>query len=250
MLSSSRWQGDIKLKFIPQLRAFPPKIHNPLLFFIYFFFSFHFSSDPFVLTNTFQHASEMWLILWWKKDPLRTTVLTFFILMTNLESVPDETFIILNIFCWGGNWPGKHWATTCIYSTLTSLFPISVKHLWVILPTFLAYDWLFEIWHLNFRYVHLYLCSQWVTLTRHFEIKMPVALFNGDWQKARFWFICLVFGVIYLNHTASCKLFKVYKNNSSNEFFTYQSCRRELVLIILVGIRGGFLGISPGALSW
>ena len=47
MLSSSRWQEDIKLKFIPQLRAFPPKIHNLLLFFIYFFFSFSFLFWPF-----------------------------------------------------------------------------------------------------------------------------------------------------------------------------------------------------------
>lgn len=54
------------------------------------------------------------------------------------------------------------------------------------------------------------------------------------------------FGVIYLNHIASCKLFKFYKNNSTDEFFTYQSRKREkLVLIILLGISGGFLGISP-----
>lgn len=144
----------------------------------------------------------MWLIVWWKKDPLRTTVLTFFILMMNLESFPDETFITLNVFCWGGNWPEKHRATTCIYSTLTSLFPVSVKHLWLILPTFLAYDWLFEIRHLNFRYVHLYLCGQWAILTRHFEIKIPVALFNGDWQKVRFfvfvWFFRLYIYIILL----------------------------------------------------
>lgn len=80
-----------------------------------------------------------------KKDPPRKAVFPFyffifFILMMNLESFPDETFITLNAFCWRGNWPEMHQATTCIYSMLTSLLSISVKHLWVILPTFLTYD--------------------------------------------------------------------------------------------------------------
>lgn len=133
----------------------------PLSYFLFLFlFHSHFSSDPFVLTNTFQHASEMWLILWWKKDPLRTTVLTF-ILMMNLESFPDETFITLNVFCWGGNWPEKHRATTCIYSTLTSLLPISVKHLWVILPTFLAYNWCLksDIW-ISDMCIYIYVANE------------------------------------------------------------------------------------------
>lgn len=161
----------------------------------------------------------MWLILWWKKDPLRTTVLTFFILMMNLESFPDETFITLNVFCWGGNWPEKHRATTCIYSTLTSLLPISVKHLWVISPAFLAYDWLFEIRHLNFRYVHLY-------FTKHFEIKMPVALFSGDWQKVRFLFTCCCFFVIFksLLYAKTLTFIRIMVTVYS---FTCQSCRGE-----------------------
>lgn len=59
-------------------------------------------------------------------------------------------------------------------------FPVAVKHLWVILPTFLTYDWLFEIRHLNFRYVHFCLYSQWAIFTRRFEVTKSVSWFNGD----------------------------------------------------------------------
>lgn len=46
MLSSSRKQGDIKLKCIPQVRAFPCKIHTHLLFFISLSFTFAFLFWP------------------------------------------------------------------------------------------------------------------------------------------------------------------------------------------------------------
>lgn len=194
MLSSSRWQRDMKRKSIPQVRAFPCKIHIPLLFFISLSFTFSFLLTPFC---THQHISAC---LWdvtdtvMEKRSTKNNCAYFFILMINLESFPDEPFITLNVFCWGGNWPEKHRATTCIYSTLTSLFPISVKHLWVILPTFLAYDWLFENRHLNFRYVHLYLCSQWAILTRHLEIKMPVPCSVETDRKLD---VCLLFWVFF-----------------------------------------------------
>lgn len=182
MLSSSRWQGGIKLKFIPEVKAFPCKIHPPLIF----YFSFFYILISFL---TFLYSQHISACLWdvtdtvMEKRSTKNNCAYFFILMMNLESFPDETFITLNVFCWGGNWPEKHWATTCIYSMLTSLLPISVKHLWVISPTFLAYDWLFEIRYLNFRYVHFFLCSKWAVLTRHFKIKMPVALFSGGWES-------------------------------------------------------------------
>lgn len=166
----------------------PHKVQLSLLLFI--FLSLIFSSLSWRFC-THQHISACaWLVTdtVMENRSTKKNCAYFFILMMNLESFPDETFITLNVFCWGGNWPEKHQATPCIYNVLTSLLSISVKHLWVILPTFLAYDWLFEIRHLNFRSVHLYLCSQWAILTRHFEIKMPVALFTRDWQKVRFLF--------------------------------------------------------------
>ena len=216
MLSSSRWQEDIKLKFIPQLRAFPPKIHNLLLFFIYFSFSFSFLFWPFC---THHHISARF---WDVTDTMieeRSTKndYAYFFYFNDKSGKRPRWNIYYTKHILLRRKLTREALGNYMYLQYADLpFPISVEHLWVILPTFLAYDWLFEIQHLNFRYVHLYLCSQWAALTRHFEIKMPVALFNGNWQKARFWFICLVLGIIYLNHTTSCKLFKFYKNNSSN----------------------------------
>lgn len=131
----------------------------------------------------------MWLILWWKKDPLRTTVLTFYF---NDESGKLPRWNIYYTKCIllrrkltreaSGNYmylqyvdlSSPHFCETSV-SDLANIFG-----LWPV----------FEIRHLNFRYVHLYLCSQWAILTRHFEIKMPVALFNGNWQKVKVLFIC------------------------------------------------------------
>ena len=228
MLSSSRWQEGMKLKFIPQWGLIPVK-SIPLSYFISLSFIFSFLFWPFC---THQHISAcLWDVTdtMMEKRSTKNNCAYFFILMMNLESFPDGTFITLNVFCRGGNWPEKHWATTCIYRTLTFLLPISVKHLWVISPAFLAYDWLFEIRHLNFRYVHLYLYSQWAILTRHFEIKMPVALFSGDWQKFRFLFTCLGFFILCLNHIALCKGLTFCKNNGNSVFLTCQLCRRECV---------------------
>lgn len=154
-------------------RHFPVKSTSLLVFIS---LSSVFSSDSFILTHTFQHAFAMWWIVCWAQKIHQEKlcflfILFFFILMTNLESFPDETFITLNAFCWRGNWPETHQATTCIYSMLTSLLSISVKHLWVILPTFLTYDWLFEIRHLNFWYVPPCLYSQRAIFTGQFEVK-------------------------------------------------------------------------------
>lgn len=161
MLSSNRWQGGIRLKFIPWVRALPCKIHTLLLFFIPLSFTFSFLFWPFC---SHQHISAC---LWdvtdtvMEKRSTKNNGAYFFILMMNLESFPDETFIILNVFCWGGNWPEKHRATTCIYCTLTSLLPISVKHLWVILPTFLACDWYLksDIW-ISDMCIYIYVANE------------------------------------------------------------------------------------------
>lgn len=192
----SWWQESIALKFIPQVETSPCKpIHfSPFSFFISLSFTFSFLFWPFCTRQRISACLRDVTDTVMEKRFTKKNSAYFFILMTNLESFPDETFITLNVFCWGGNWLENHQVTTRIYSMLTSLLSISVKHLGVILLAFLACDCYFKsnIWISDMCF-YIYVANELSSQDRHFEIKMPIAFVS--WRSTKVTFLLIFFSL-------------------------------------------------------
>lgn len=152
------------------------------LTFLYFLFIFSFILISLLTLCAHQHISacfEMWLMLWWKKDTLRTTVLTFFYFNDESGKRPRwNIYYTKHILLRRkltrealGNYMYLQYVD--LFSPfLWKICEWSCQHFWPMIGYLKSGIWISDMC------IYIYVASE-PPLTRHLEIKM-LCLFSWD----------------------------------------------------------------------